>query len=156
MIVPVSGINRTIVQAINIGRSIGPDVRAVIVSDDGARAFALREEWDRRIEEVPLDIVETDVPMLVEPLLEYLDHLDRQWPANKPAPITFVIVPEFVAHHRWERGLFNQSARRLRAALLGRPHTVVVDMPYRRQATSAVDPDSEPPREESAGTLKRV
>jgi hypothetical protein len=46
--------------------------------------------------------------------------------------VTFVIVPEFVARHWWERGLFNQSAKRLRAALLGRPHTVVVDMPYRR------------------------
>jgi amino acid transporter len=133
VIVPVSGINRAIVQAINIGRSIGPDVRAVIVSDDGPRALRLRDEWDQRIADVPLDIIETEVPMLVEPILEYLDHLDREEPSGASAPVTFVIVPEFVARHWWERGLFNQSAKRLRAALIGRPHTVVVDMPYQRR-----------------------
>jgi hypothetical protein len=42
-------------------------------------------------------------------------------------------VPEFVARHWWEQVLYNQSARRLRKALLGRPHTVVVDVPYRRE-----------------------
>jgi len=45
-------------------------------------------------------------------------------------------VPEYVALHWWERILYNQSSRRLRAVLLGRPHTVVVDVPYRRD-----DPD---------------
>ena len=132
VIVPVTGINRAIVQAVNIGRSIGPDVRAVMVSDDGPAALAKREDWDRRFEDVPLDIVETEVRILVEPILAYLDHLDAQVPADKPAPITFVIVPEFVPRHWWERGLYNQSAKRLRAALIGRPQTVVVDMAYRR------------------------
>jgi len=132
VIVPVTGINRAIVQAVNIGRSIGSDVRAVIVSDDGPAALAKREEWDRRFDDVPLDIVETEVRILVEPILAYLDHLDAQVPAGQPAPVTFVIVPEFVPKHWWERGLYNQSARRLRAALIGRPHTVIVDMAYRR------------------------
>jgi amino acid transporter len=141
IVVPVTGITRAIVQAINVGRSIGPDVRAVIVSGDGEKALRQREEWDRRIEDVPLDIIETDVPMLIEPILEYLDYLDRDWPKDKPAPVTFVIVPEFVARHWWERGLYNQSAKRLRAALIGRPHTVVVDMPYRRRAAlTAISP----------------
>jgi amino acid transporter len=137
VIVPVSGINRAVIQAINIGRSIGPDVRAVIVSSDPESAIDTRGDWERRIEDIPLDIVETEVPMLVEPILAYLDHLDGEWPDGTPAPVTFVIVPEFVARHWWERGLFNQSAKRLRAALLGRPHTVVVDMPYRRSHAAA-------------------
>ena len=42
------------------------------------------------------------------------------------------MIPEYVARHWWERILYNQSARRLRSILLGRPHTVVVDVPYRR------------------------
>ena len=132
VIVPVTGINRAIVQAVNIGRSIGPDVRAVMVSDDGPAALAKREDWDRRFDDVPLDIVETQLRILVEPILAYLDHLDAQVPAGQPAPMTFVIVPEFVPRHWWERGLYNQSAKRLRAALIGRPHTVVVNMAYKR------------------------
>ena len=65
--------------------------------------------------------------------MAYLDVLDRAWPPEKPEPITFVVIPEYVARHWWERILYNQSARQLRATLLlGRPHTVVVDVPYRR------------------------
>jgi hypothetical protein len=51
--------------------------------------------------------------------------------------VTFVVIPEFVARSWWERILYNQSARRLRAAMLGRPHTVVVDVPYRRETSPA-------------------
>ena len=58
--------------------------------------------------------------------------LDRAWPPGKPHPITFVVIPEYVARHWWERILYNQSARRLRSVLLGRPNTVVVNVPYRR------------------------
>ena len=42
------------------------------------------------------------------------------------------MIPEYVARHWWERILYNQAARRLRTILVGRPHTVVVDVPYRR------------------------
>ena len=62
------------------------------------------------------------------------------WPPDKPDPITFVVIPEYVARSWWERILYNQSAKRLRRELLGRRHTVVVNVPYRRE-----DPDAEPP-----------
>jgi hypothetical protein len=45
-----------------------------------------------------------------------------------------VVVPEYVARHWWERILYNQSAKHLRQVLLGRPHTVVVNVPYQREA----------------------
>ena len=59
-------------------------------------------------------------------------------PADKEKPITFVVIPEFVARHWWERLLYNQSANRLRRALLGRAHTVVVNVPYRREKDEPV------------------
>jgi hypothetical protein len=82
--------------------------------------------------------VESPYRALVAPLLSYLDVLDRGWPAEKEAPITFVVIPEYVARSWWERILYNQSAKRLRTALLGRPHTVVVNVPYRREAPDSV------------------
>lgn len=51
---------------------------------------------------------------------------------RRPDPITFVVIPEYVARHWWERILYNQSAKRMRTVLLGRPNTVVVGVPYRR------------------------
>ena len=70
--------------------------------------------------------------------------LDQAWPPDKEAPITFVVIPEYVARSWWERILYNQSARRLRTALLGRPHTVVVNVPYRRDETDPTLPPTTP------------
>ena len=106
---------------------------AVLVTDNPDDVAATRERWERQLPEVPLVIVESPYRALVGPLLAYLDVLDQTWPADKPAPVTFVVIPEFVARHWWERILYNQSANRLRRALLGRRHTVVVNVPYRRE-----------------------
>jgi amino acid transporter len=136
VLVPIPGITRAVVQAINVGRSISDDVQAVLVSDEPEEAAVIRDQWERQLPDVPLVIVESPFRALVGPLLSYLDILDRARPAGVEAPITFIVIPEYVARSWWERLLFNQSAKRLRAALLGRPHTVVVNVPYRRE-----DPD---------------
>ena len=139
VIIPIPGINRAVVQAVNVGRSIAPDVRAVLISDEPEEAAVLRERWERQVPDVPLVIVESPYRALVGPLLAYLDVLDQTWPEDKEFPITFVVIPEYVARSWWERILYNQSANRLRRALIGRPHTVVVGVPYRRDE----DPDPE-------------
>jgi hypothetical protein len=155
VIVPVPALNRAVVQAVNVGRSIDANIQAVLVSDDPEEANAIRTRWERQIPDVPLVIVESPYRALVAPLLSYLDVLDRGWPAEKEAPITFVVIPEYVARSWWERILYNQSAKRLRQALLGRPHTVVVNVPYRREAGEVPEklekaeapdrPDAQPP-----------
>jgi hypothetical protein len=133
VIVPVPGINRAVVQALNVARSVAVDVLAVLVTDNPDEAASIRSRWQLQLPEVPLVIVESPYRTIVNPLLAYLDVLDDMWPADKEKPITFVVIPEFVARHWWERLLYNQSANRLRRALLGRPHTVVVNVPYRRE-----------------------
>ncbi len=133
VVVPVPSLNRAVVQAVNVGRSISDDVRAVYISDDAEQTAEMRERWERQMPGVPLVLVESPYRALVGPLLAYLDVLDRAWPPGKDAPITFVVIPEYVARHWWERILYNQSAKRLRSVLLGRPHTVVVNAPYRRE-----------------------
>ena len=139
VVVPVPGINRAVVHAINVGLSIDPNVQAVLISDEPEEAAALRAQWERQLPRVPLVIVESPYRALVAPLISYLDVLDRAWPADKEAPITFVVIPEYVARSWWERILYNQSAKRLRTALLGRPHTVVVNVPYRREAADPAE-----------------
>jgi hypothetical protein len=134
VIVPIPGINRAVVQAVNVGRSIAHDVRGVLISDEPDEAAAIRERWERQLPGVPLVIVESPYRALLGPMLAYLDVLDQAWPPDKPDPITFVVIPEYVARSWWERLLYNQSAKRLRTVLLGRPHTVVVNVPYQREA----------------------
>ena len=72
-------------------------------------------DWERQMPGVPLVVVESPYRALVGPLAAYLDVLDAAWPPDKEAPITFVVLPEYVARRWWERILYNQSAKRLRA-----------------------------------------
>jgi amino acid transporter len=145
VIVPVPGITRAVVQAINVGRSIAPNVNAVLISDEPEDAAEIQARWKRQLPDIPLVIVESPYRALVAPMLAYLDVLDRSGPAGREAPITFVVIPEYVARSWWERILYNQSAKRLRTALLGRPHTVVVNVPYRREDPDPADEDAARP-----------
>jgi amino acid transporter len=138
-VVPIPGLDRATVQAINVARSVADDVRAVFIADDPDDATRLRRDFERQVPGVPLVVVESPYRALAGPLLAYLDVLDMAWPPDKPEPITFVVIPEYVARSWWERLLYNQSAKRLRSMLLGRPHTVIVNVPYRRD-----DPDAHP------------
>ena len=132
VVVPVNGINRAVVQAVNFGRTLATDVRAVYVTEDPEQGEALRKRWAHQLPAVPLVIVESPYRALIGPVTAYLDVLDLAWPPDKPAPVTIVVLPEYVARHWWDRVLYNQSAKRLKAALLGRDHTVIADVPYRR------------------------
>jgi hypothetical protein len=132
VIVPVNGVNRAVVQAVNFGRSITRDVRAVYVTDDLDEADIIRARWERQLPDVPLVIVESPYRAVISPVVAYLDILDQAWPPEKEAPITIVVLPEYVARHWWDRLLYNQTAKRLKAALVGREHTVIADVPYRR------------------------
>jgi hypothetical protein len=133
VVVPIPGLNRAVVQAVNVGRSISDDVRAVYIAADTESAITIRADFERQLPGVPLVVVESPYRALAGPLLAYLDVLDTAWPPDKAAPITFVVIPEYVARSWWERILYNQAAKRLRTVLLGRPHTVVVNVPYRRE-----------------------
>jgi amino acid transporter len=133
VVIPVNGINRAVVQAVIFGQTLASDVRAVFITEDPEAGDAIRRKWERQVPNVPLVIVESPYRALVGPLTAYLDVLDLAWPPDKPQPITIVVLPEYVARHWWDRLLYNQSAKRLKSALVGREHTVIADVPYRRR-----------------------
>jgi amino acid transporter len=132
VVVPINGINRAVVQAVNFGRAIAKDVRAVYVTDDPEDAEELRARWEHQMPGVPLVIVESPYRAVVTPIVAYLDILDQASVPDRDAPITIVVLPEYVARHWWDRVLYNQTAKRLKSALIGREHTVIADVPYRR------------------------
>jgi amino acid transporter len=132
VVVPVNGINRTVVQAVTFAQAIATDVRAVYVTVDPDEAAEMRQRWERQLPGVPLVIVESPYRAIVEPIVAYLDVLAAAWPPDREVPVTIVVLPEYVAKHWWDRLLYNQTAKRLKAAIVGREHTVIADVPYRR------------------------
>jgi hypothetical protein len=139
VIVPIPGLNRAVIQAINVARSFNDDVRAVYITEDLESAAMVRADFERQVPGIPLVVVESPYRALVGPLLAYLDVLDAAWPPDQEPPVTFVVIPEYVARRWWERILYNQAAKRLRSILLGRPRTVVVNVPYRREDPGLFD-----------------
>ncbi|HSH22108.1 MAG TPA: APC family permease [Candidatus Caenarcaniphilales bacterium] len=129
VIVPVPGLSRAVVQAVNFARAISDDVRAVHVTYDMENAAPFRETWEQQVPGVPLVIVESPYRSLTLPFLAYLDVMAP----SEPDTITVVVLPEYVPRHWWDGVLYNQNANRLRKALLGRPDTVVANVPYRRE-----------------------
>jgi amino acid transporter len=129
VIVPVPGLSRAVVQSIQFGRSLSEDVRAVHITADMEEAARLREDWEASLPGVPLVIVETPYRSLVTPFIHYLEIMAPP----EPGTVTIVVLPEYVPRHWWDRLLYNQTAHRLRRALVGRPDTVVAGIPYARE-----------------------
>jgi amino acid transporter len=131
-IIPVPGLSRAVVQSVQFARTLSDDVRAVHVTADMEEAEQLRRDWDRHLPGVPLVIVETPYRSLVTPFLSYLDVMAP----SAEGEITIVVLPEYVPRHWWDRLLYNQTTNRLKRALVGRPDTVVADVPYQREHLS--------------------
>jgi hypothetical protein len=126
VVVPVASINRVTRQTLAYARSISENVSAIHISDEEQEIEEMQEHWRDLQTDVPLVIIESPFRSLVGPLLSYLDELQKQAPT---ATLT-VVLPEYVPRHWWEQILHNQTALRIKAALLFRPGTVVISVPY--------------------------
>ncbi len=126
VIVPVSQLNRVARQTLAYARSISENVTAVHISDSTEDLDEFQRRWEEIGTDIPLILIESPYRALIGPLMSYLDEVDRQ----RPGDTITVVLPEFVAHHLWEQILHNQTALRLKAALLFRPGTVVTSVPY--------------------------
>jgi hypothetical protein len=115
-------------------------VAAVNVTDVQEEARALREEWERwPHDKANLVIIDSPYRSLAGPLLAYV----RAAHETHPQDTLVVVLPEFVPSTWWEQLLHNQTALRLKAALLFQPGVVVVSVPYHMApATSDVQSGS--------------
>ncbi|MBI5289786.1 MAG: APC family permease [Chloroflexi bacterium] len=126
VLVPVDEINRAVLRTVDYARSISPNVTALHVTDDVEEANELRREWESRVLDVQLVVIDSPYRSFVRPVLSYVDALDRA----DPGQYVTVVLPEFRTPWPWQRFLHNQSARRLKNALVERPNTVIVEVPY--------------------------
>jgi amino acid transporter len=126
VLVPIASINQAVVQTLSYAQGLSTDVTAVHVTDDLAEAEELRRQWEAWHVGIPLLVLETPYRSFLAPFLAYIDALD----ARSPGSLVTVVLPEFVPAHWWEQILHNQTALRLKLALLSRPNTVVTDVPF--------------------------
>jgi len=126
VIVPVSGIQRAVVQAVEYAKTLSTDVRAVYVDIDTVSTTRVVQEWTRWGQGVPIVPLDSPFRSLMEPLLEYIALVSQECPGC----YVTVVLPEFVPARWWQHLFHNQRALLIKGALLFTPNTVVTSVPF--------------------------
>jgi hypothetical protein len=145
VLLPIGGIQRAVVKALRYARTLSDDVRAVYVEIDPAATQSIRAMWPEWGQNVDLVVLDSPYRSLMEPLLEYIEDVQRR----DPHGYVTVILPEFVPRRLWQHLLHNQHALLIKGALLFMPNVVVTSVPFHLgRAEPAITPV--PGREKSA------
>ena len=127
VIVPVSGIHRGVLRALEYARAIASDhVTAVYINLDEEATQKLRSKWSDWGEGVELVVIASPYRSLIGPLTRYID---RRMKRHHDQMIT-VVLPEFIPARWWQHLLHNQSSLLLKGALLFKPNVIVTSVPY--------------------------
>ncbi|OGO50174.1 MAG: hypothetical protein A2Z30_05205 [Chloroflexi bacterium RBG_16_64_43] len=132
VILPISGVHRGILEALDFALSISRDVTAVYIEIHPGDARRIRDTWKDWGRDVPLKVLDSPYRSIVDPLMDYLDALDGQLAQGQQVVI---IVPEFIPARWWQFWLHNQTAWLIKLALLYRRRRhghgrVIVDIPF--------------------------
>jgi amino acid transporter len=126
VLLPISGLQRAVVGALEYARTLSSDVRAVYVNTDHASTTQLQDQWRQFGDGVPLVVLDSPYRSLMEPLLEYIDEVRTTGSAD----YVTVVLPEFVPARWWHHVFHNQRALLVKGALLFTPNTVVTSVPF--------------------------
>jgi len=127
VIVPISGIHRGVITALEYAKSIAPHhVTAVYVNLDDEATQKLREKWQEWGSGVNLVVVASPYRSLLRPLLNYVDRVK----GSSHGEVITIVLPEFVPAKWWQNLLHNQNTLFLKGALLFKRGVVVTNVPY--------------------------
>lgn len=132
VVVPISGVHRGVIDAMNYARSIAQDVTAVYIELEPGSGEQVRHKWEHWWPDVPLIVRPSPYRSIIGPLLDVLDEIDAQ---HHDGQLATVVLPEFVPARWWHGLLHNQTTWLIKAALLYRRRRLgyqraIIDVPY--------------------------
>lgn len=132
VIIPISGVHRGIVDAVDFALAITKDVTALYIELEPGDAEAVQKKWQLWWPDIPLVVVPSPYRSIIGPFIDFLDETDAQ---HNDGQLATVILPEFVPARWWQGIMHNQTAWMLKAALLYRRRErgfqrVIIDIPY--------------------------
>jgi hypothetical protein len=132
VIVPISGVHRGIVDAMDFAQSISKNVTAVYVEMDKGDARRVVDEWKRWWPDIPLVVLSSPYRSIIGPLFDFLDLTDQE---HNDGQLAAVVLPEFVPARWWQHLLHNQTSLMIKTALLYRRRNlgfqrIIIDVPY--------------------------
>ena len=127
VIVPISGIHRGVIGALQYAQSIASDrVQAVYVDFEEEATANLKDKWERWGAGIQLIVLPSPYRELTRPLLRHINRLAKE---NGNEIIT-VVLPEFIPAKWWQHILHNQSSLLLKGSLLFKRGVIVTSVPY--------------------------
>jgi amino acid transporter len=132
LVVPVSGVHRGIIEAMDFAQSISKHVTAIYIELEPGAGEQMRKEWIAWWPDVPLVVLPSPYRSIIRPLIDYLDEDDR---IHNDGTLAAVVLPEFIPARWWQALLHNQTSLLIRTALLYRRQTkgfqrIIIDVPY--------------------------
>jgi len=140
VLIPIGGIQRAVVEALRYGESLSDDVRGIYVDVDPVGTERVKRDWETWGGGVKLVVLSSPYRSLMEPLLEYIEQVQREHPGG----YVTVILPEFVPKRLWQHLLHNQHALLIKGALLFKPNVVVTSVPFHLGRAEAAVKAAEP------------
>lgn len=128
VIMPIGGVHRGVLKALEFARSLSPDVTAVYIETSQEEGKNLRQKWDQWGDGTRLVCIPSPYRSVLSPLLGYLKQIEAE---RQPNDVITIILPHFVPARWWENLLHNQNAWLIRLALVFREGYIVIDVPYR-------------------------
>lgn len=130
VLIPISGVHRGALEALNYARSLSDDVTAIHISIEPEKRDAIESKWKWWGKGVRLVVIDSQYRTFLEPFLGYVDELCRVLQPNERLTI---VVPQFNPKRPWHNMLHTQTAFWLRFALLSKRGIVITEVPYQVQ-----------------------
>jgi amino acid transporter len=126
VIIPVSGLQKAVLNATKYAKALSDDVAAIYVSLDPAETEKIQAKWKDYGMGVPLVIMHSPYRSIIEPLMDYIDGIRERY---KDGIIT-VVLPEFVPQKWWHHLLHNQTALFIKGVILFKKGVVSTSVPF--------------------------
>lgn len=126
VIIPISGVNRAVIRAVDYARSRPGEVRAVMVDVDPEHTAKFEMQWAQWGCGVNLVVLPSPYRSILNSLLEYIEGILEK----EPDTWVTVVIPEILPARWWQNILHNQRALLLKASLLFKDRVILTDVPF--------------------------
>jgi hypothetical protein len=131
VIIPISGLHRGVIQALQYGHTIVNDIELCMVETDTAAVDRVQNRLKDLSVRSKLVILPSPFRSILTPLLDHVENIRLSYPDDY---IT-ILIPEFVTAKWYHQFLHNQTAFFIRAALVGKKRVVVSTIRYYLETT---------------------
>jgi amino acid transporter len=126
VVIPISGVNRAVIRAVDYARSRSADLRAVLVDIDPEQTAKIEMQWAQWGCGVQLVVLPSPYRSVMATLLDYIEDLLEK----DPQGWVTVVIPEILPAKWWQNILHNQRALMLKGALLFKERVILTDVPF--------------------------